>query len=56
MDMMVWDDLDTDIENDSMSLEKPYELSSFMLNTFHSTWHEAKVEKMKRENSLVLRV
>lgn len=44
MDMMACNDLDIDIENDSMSLEKLYELSSFILNTFHPTWYEAKEE------------
>ena len=44
MDMMVWNDLDIDIENDGMSLDKLYELSSFILDTFHPTWYEAKEE------------
>ena len=44
MDMMAWNDLDIDIENDGMSLDKLYELSSFILNTFHPTWYEAKEE------------
>ena len=44
MNMMAWNDLDIDIENDAMSLEKLYELSSFILNTFHPVWYEAKEE------------
>ena len=44
MDMMAWNDLDIDIENDGMSLDKLYELSSFILKTFHPTWYEAKKE------------
>lgn len=44
MDMMAWNDLDIDIENDKMSLEKLYELSAFILDTFHPTWYEAKEE------------
>ena len=44
MDMMAWNDLDIDIENNGMSLDKLYELSSFILNTFHPTWYEAKEE------------
>lgn len=44
MDMMAWNDLDIDIENDSMSLEKLYELSAFIMNTFHPLWYEAKEE------------
>lgn len=44
MDMMAWNDLDIDIENDGMSLDKLYELSAFILDTFHPTWYEAKEE------------
>ena len=44
MDMMAWNDLDIDVENNGMSLEKLYALSSFILNTFHPTWYEAKEE------------
>ena len=44
MDTMAWNDLDIDIENENMSLEQLYELSSFVLNTFHPTWYEAKEE------------
>ena len=48
MDMMAWNDLDIDIENDAMSLDKMYELSSFIMSTFHSVWYEAKEEIMKQ--------
>lgn len=44
MDMMAWNDLDIDIENDAMSLEKIYDLSAFIINTFHPVWYEAKEE------------
>lgn len=44
MDMMAWNDLDVDIENDGMSLGKLYELSTFILGTFHPIWYEAKEE------------
>ena len=44
MDIMAWNDLDIDIENDVMSLDKLYELSSFISNTFHPIWYEAKEE------------
>ena len=44
MDMMAWNDLDIDIENEAMSLEKIYELSTFIINTFHPVWYEAKEE------------
>ena len=36
--------LDIDIENNGMSLDKLYKLSSFILDTFHTTWYEAKEE------------
>lgn len=44
MNMMAWNDLDIDIENDAMSLDKLYELSAFITNTFHPLWYEAKEE------------
>lgn len=44
MDMMAWNDLDIDIENDMMSLDKLYELTTFIINTFHPVWYEAKEE------------
>lgn len=44
MDMMAWNDLDIDIENYEMTMDKLYELSYFILNTFHPTWYEAKEE------------
>lgn len=44
MNMMAWNDLDIDIENKTMSLDKMYELSSFIMNTFHPVWYEAKEE------------
>ena len=44
MNMMAWNDLDIDIENDAMSLDKMYELSTFIINTFHPVWYEAKEE------------
>ena len=44
MDMMAWNDLDIDIENQTMTLDKLYELTSFILDTFHPVWYEAKEE------------
>ena len=44
MDMMVNNDLDIDVENDEMSLEKLYDLTAFVLKTFHPVWYEAKEE------------
>jgi len=44
MNMMAWNDLDIDIENDHMSLDKLYELSTWIQRSFHPTWYEAKEE------------
>ncbi len=44
MDMMAWNDLDIDIENDTMSKERLYELTQFILAAFMPTWYEAKEE------------
>ena len=42
MDLMAWNDLDIYVSNECMSTEKLYELTSFILNTFHPVWYEAK--------------
>ena len=42
MDLMAWNDLDIYVSNESMSTEKLYELTSFILKTFHPIWYEAK--------------
>ena len=52
MDMMAWNDLDIDIENHAMSAEKLYELTAFILHTFHPLWYEAK-EEINDENKTV---
>lgn len=44
MDLMAWNDLDIDVENDSMSLEKLHRLTKYILNHFNPTWYEAKEE------------
>mgnify|MGYP003301844821 FL=1 len=44
MDLMAWNDLDIYVYNECMSTEKLYELTSFILNTFHPVWYEAKKE------------
>ena len=46
MDMMAWNDLDLDIENDAMSLKKLHKLSAFIIDTFHPLWYEAKEEAL----------
>lgn len=52
MDLMAWNDLDIDIENDDMSLEKLYSLSNWIIGTFHPTWYEAK-EELKNKNEKI---
>ncbi|MCL1832632.1 MAG: hypothetical protein FWG45_06980 [Oscillospiraceae bacterium] len=44
MDIMAWNDLDIDIVNTYMSIEKLYELSHFVIETFKPIWYEAKQE------------
>ena len=45
IDLMTWNDLDIDVLNTDMSLEKLYELSCFIIETFKPIWYEAKQEK-----------
>lgn len=45
MDMMAWNDLDIDIENDGMSLERLYRLTGQILEIFRPSWYEAKEER-----------
>ena len=45
MDMMAWNDLDIDIENDGMDMRKLYWLTGRILETFHPSWYEAKEER-----------
>lgn len=47
MDMMAWNDLDIDVENENMTLDKLYLLSNFIMERFHPTWYEAKEELNK---------
>lgn len=44
MDMMAWNDLDIDVENHSMNASKLYQLTTYILDTFHPCWYEAKEE------------
>ena len=52
MNMMAWNDLDIDIENQSMSKEKLYELTAYIMKTFSPTWYEAR-EEMNDEGKTV---
>lgn len=52
MGLMAWNDLDIDIENENMSIDKLYRLSHFIINQFHPTWYEAK-EELNFENKTV---
>lgn len=44
MDLMVARDLDIDVTNENMSLDKLYQLTDFIFKTFKPTWYEAKEE------------
>lgn len=44
MDLMAWNDLDVNVENDSMNLDKLYDLTAFTMRTFRPVWFEAKEE------------
>lgn len=44
MDMMACNDLDIDITNDNMSIEKLYDLTKYILENYKPLWYEAKQE------------
>ena len=44
MDMMAWNDLDIDIENSAMRIDKLYQLTDWIIKTFKPVWYEAKEE------------
>lgn len=44
MDMMAWNDLDIDVENHAMDRTKLYQLTQYILHTYHPVWYEAKEE------------
>lgn len=44
MDAMAWNDLDIDVTDENMSLEKLYQLTSAVLSKYSPTWYEAKRE------------
>jgi len=44
MDMMAWNDLDIDVENTDMSLQKLYELTAHITGAYSPRWYEAKEE------------
>ncbi len=52
MNMMACNDLDIDIENNAMSREKLYKLTTFIINTYNPTWYEAK-EEINDEGKIV---
>lgn len=52
MNLMTWNDLDIDVENDSMSLEKLHQLTNYILNNFNPTWYEAKEEINEAGNTV----
>lgn len=44
MDLTAWNDLDIDVENDAMTLDKLHQFTNYILNTFNPSWYEAKEE------------
>ena len=52
MDMMAWNDLGIDVENDGMSLERLHELTAYVLKTFRPVWYEAKEEITDEGNTV----
>ncbi|MBQ9995752.1 MAG: hypothetical protein IJP32_05225 [Clostridia bacterium] len=44
MDIMAWNDIDIDVRNDGMNLDKLYALTRYVLDVFHPVWYEAKEE------------
>ncbi len=56
MDMMAWNDLDINVENDKMSLDKLYILSDYIIKTFHPIWYEAKEERTNENKTVWISV
>lgn len=50
MNLMAWNDLDIDVENESMSLEKLHQLTKYIVNKFNPIWYEAKQEMNEAGN------
>ena len=48
MNTMAWNDLDIDVSNEKMDLDRLYQLTDEILRDFHPTWYEA---KQVRDNS-----
>lgn len=45
MDMMAWNDLDIDIENEHVTVDSLYDLSQYIIKMFRPVWYEAKETK-----------
>ena len=52
MNLMAWNDIDIDVENDNMSLQKLHQLTNYILNHFNPTWYEAKEEIDEHGNKI----
>lgn len=52
MNLMVWNDLDIDVENNFMSLDKLHNLTKSILDNFNPTWYEAKEEINEQGNKV----
>lgn len=54
IDLMAWNDLDIDIENDNITLDELYQLTKFILDNFNPIWYEAKEEINEQGNRVWL--
>lgn len=52
MDLMAWNDLDIDVENEEMTLEGLHQLLDYIIHHFHPTWYEAKEEINAQGNKI----
>lgn len=54
MDMMAWNDLDIDIENEYeyVTVDSLYDLSQYIIKTFRPVWYEAKETQDEHGNTI----
>ena len=50
MDLMVWNDLDIDIENENICMKNIYSIMKFIFNKYLPIWFEGKQTKLKNKN------
>jgi hypothetical protein len=49
MDLMVWNDLDIDIENENICMKSIYSIMEFIFNTYLPIWFEGKQTKLNNK-------